>query len=141
VNYLLDTNAVSEVNKAHPDPNVMRWLSQKDRTQTCIAAVTIGEIAYGIARAKSADRKRKLHQWFSSVKRNYAGRILPLETLTLEAWGVQDGDAEYDGRPIGILDCMIGVTAVTYGLTLVTRNTTHFQWLSVAVLNPWLETP
>ena len=37
-------------------------------------------------------------------------------------------------------DALIAATALTHGLTIVTRNTVDFEPMGVAVLNPWLAT-
>ena len=37
-------------------------------------------------------------------------------------------------------DALIAATALTHGLTVVTRNTVDFEPMGVAVLNPWLAT-
>ncbi len=136
--YLLDTNVVSESQKPRPHPGVSLWLNQTDRSQTCIAAVTVGEIAYGILKAKSEGRRLQLETWFATVKGNYVNRILPLNETTLETWGIQYGEAENRGRPIEILDVLLAATAIQHNLTLVTRNVTHFKDLPVKLLNPWL---
>ncbi len=35
-------------------------------------------------------------------------------------------------------DALIAATALTHGLTVVTRNTADFEPMGVALLNPWL---
>ena len=137
--YLLDTNIVSEVGKARPHPGVVKWLSDTDAMQTCIASVTIGEITYGIARAPTDERKVQLRTWFTTVKRNYANRILTLNEETFETWGTLYGEAENRGRPVEMLDVMIAATASQHNLIVVTRNIAHFKELPVKLFNPWLE--
>jgi predicted nucleic acid-binding protein len=38
------------------------------------------------------------------------------------------------------MDAFIAATARTYGLTLVTRNTSDFAGSVAAITNPWVET-
>jgi hypothetical protein len=35
-------------------------------------------------------------------------------------------------------DALIAATALTHGLTVVTRNASDFEAMGVAVLNPWM---
>ena len=66
----------------------------------------------------------------------FQGRILPIDT------GIARRCAALhvpDPRPER--DALIAATALTHGLTVVTRNVADFAPMGVAVLNPWLATP
>jgi toxin FitB len=41
------------------------------------------------------------------------------------------------GRSLPAIDTLIAATAITHGLTLVTRNRRDFDSTSVALLDPW----
>ena len=43
------------------------------------------------------------------------------------------------GQTPGTLDALIAATASTHGLTVVTRNVSHFKMLGVPTFNPWQE--
>ena len=45
--------------------------------------------------------------------------------------------SEAAGRPIGVMDAFIAATAEVHKLTLVIRNSSHFQPFSKPILNPW----
>ena len=72
--------------------------------------------------------------WVNNLDRTFAERILPVDISVARLGGVLSADR---GRPI--VDTMIAATALIHDLTLVTRNTTHVQGLSLTILNPWDE--
>ncbi len=46
--------------------------------------------------------------------------------------------SEASGFPIGEMDAVLAASAITAGLTLVTRNTAHFSKVGdLRLLNPW----
>jgi len=46
LNYLLDTNVISEWMKPRPDPNVARWLAEADEDQIWLSVITFAEIRW-----------------------------------------------------------------------------------------------
>jgi len=42
MDYLLDTNAISEWVKPRPDPGVVRWFDQVDEDRTWLSVITLG---------------------------------------------------------------------------------------------------
>ncbi len=132
----MDTNALSERLKKKPDPKVKAWLEALPLSEAFISARPIGEIAQGVAHAPGPQRPR-LQAWLEEIKRGFRGRILPLDEEVMETWGLLTGEALKVGRPVSPLDAMLAATALFYGLTLVTRNTRHFEGWPPRVLNPW----
>src|SRR2546427_660677 len=60
MNYLLDTNVVSEWVKPQPDIGVIEWLEQIDEDRAFICAVTIAELRHGIERLARGNRRKRL---------------------------------------------------------------------------------
>jgi toxin FitB len=50
MNFLLDTNAVSEWVKPRPDPGVIEWMESTDEDRIFISVITLAELRYGIER-------------------------------------------------------------------------------------------
>jgi predicted nucleic acid-binding protein len=50
VNFLLDTNVVSEWTKQRPDAGVVAWLAEVDEDRVFISIVTLAELRYGVER-------------------------------------------------------------------------------------------
>ena len=138
MNYLLDTNVISETAKTSPDPKVLNFLESTPMEQLYLSALTLGELSQGIARAPE-NRKDRLLRWFNGVKYRFSDRILPLDAQTLELWGRILGESRQKGEPLPALDAMLAATALKHDLILVTRNTKHFLNLPLLLLNPWNE--
>lgn len=134
--YLLDTNVVSEPLKKRPHTRVLAFLRQLKVGEAYLSALTLGELAQGVARAPEA-RRPTLVAWLSELKESFSGRILPLDAEVMEIWGELTGKALVEGRPLSPLDAMLAATALRHGLTLATRNTEDFRHLPVPLLNPW----
>ena len=69
----------------------------------------------------------------------FPGRVLPVTQTIAARWGRLDGMRQLVGRPLSAPDGMIAATALEHGLTVITRNTKHFDALGVALVNPWLD--
>ena len=75
-----------------------------------------------------------LRIWLDEIIRPlFTGRTLAVDELVaLEAARLQAFD------PLPDMDALIAATALSHGLTLVTRNNPDVARSGVAVLNPWL---
>lgn len=138
MSYLLDTKVVSEAARRQPHPGVLAWLKELPAQQAYLSALTLGELVQGAVRAPES-RRPALEGWIEDLKQRFAGRILPLGTEVMEAWGLLTGEAMKAGRPLSPLDALLVATALRHGLILVSRNTAHFQGLPVRLLNSWEE--
>jgi toxin FitB len=138
VNYLLDTNVVSETAKKKPDLHVLAWLGRTTLADTGISAMTIGELRRGIELLPDGSKRVKLETWYQEqVRATFAGRTLILDDRVMECWGERMAALSSKGVSIEPLDGLIGATALVHGLTLVTRNTNHFLAFGIPLLNPW----
>ncbi len=139
---LLDTNVVSERNKPSPSPQVMNFLRDLDEQQTFISSVTVAELERGIHLLQNREsvRAQRLRLWLDTVLLpQFAERILPFDTPVALRWGQLTGTEAARRQPPAILDSMLAATASSHGLTLITRNTSDFLSLNIAVFNPWNE--
>lgn len=53
-------------------------------------------------------------------------------------WGEIAAAAGKVGRTVPVLDGLLAATALTFGLTFVTRNTEHVQETGVRLFDPWV---
>jgi len=136
--YLLDTCVVSELVKSVPDIRVTTWIDSVDEDTVYLSVLTVGEIQKGIARLPGGNRRTRLQRWLDNDLRiRFAGRILPVSEEIAATWGSIEGAAELQGRPIPTMDGLIGATAVSHNLTLVTRDETALVRTGARLMNPW----
>lgn len=140
MNYLLDTNVISELVKPIPNQNVLRWVDGVDEEKLYLSVITIGEIRKGVAGIQDPIRQKKISQWLEVELPNYfEDRILNINIKIADRWGqIQSKNKAYT---LPAIDGLIAATAKTHDLTLVTRNTKDFIHTSIQLINPWEEAP
>jgi len=137
VNFLLDTNVVSEWVKPRPNPGLVGWMESADEDRIFISVVSLAELRYGVERMAAGSRRNRLEQWLQhELPLRFESRVLPVDVNVAEAWGRMVSRSEAAGRPIGAMDAFLAATAETHELTLVTRNIADFPLLET-ILNPW----
>jgi predicted nucleic acid-binding protein len=136
--YLLHTSVVSEAIKPRPNERVVAWLTVQQSTDVYLSVLMLGEIEQGIARSPHPDRAERLAQWLENeLQPQFHGRILVIDDQVMKTWGKITGQALVRGQPVGYVDSLLAATAITHGLTLVTRNVSDVAALPVPTLNPW----
>ena len=134
---LLDTNVVSEARRPDGNPSVRAMLSATANEDQFISVISLGEIAYGIARLKSGKRRRDLEDWVAQLERDFSDHLLPVDRHISHLWGDLAARCDKTGRPISAPDGLIAATAIHHGLRLITRNTTDFEATGVMLIDPW----
>ena len=141
--YLLDTNVVSESRKASRkragaarlDQHVQKWFASVDASSLYLSAISILELEIGclLVERRDAAQGSVLRKWLRDhVLPAFAERILPIDVAVAQRCA-----ALHVPNPLEDRDSLIAATALVHGMTVVTRNTTHFQRTGVALLNPW----
>jgi toxin FitB len=143
--YLVDTNVISS---AAPTAAVKRhavvaWMvAQSDNL--FVSAVTVAEIADGIAKARregAVPKAADLSAWLETVLHLYGGRILPFDTPTAEIAGALSDLARGRGHSPRFADIAIAATARRHELTVLSRNERHFAPMDAAVVDPFQKLP
>ena len=137
MNYLLDTNVISEVRKKIPDEGVQNWLENQPSIVQHISVISLGELYQGAYLAKTLEQRAKLENWLEKLEQRFASRILPLDNAVMRVWAEVTAKALDRGLPPPLMDSLIAATAIHHGLILVTRNTRDVKALGVKVFNPW----
>jgi predicted nucleic acid-binding protein len=138
VNFLLDTNIVSEWTKPRPNAGIVNWLSEADEDRIFISAITIAEIRYGIERLPQGVRRDRLNAWLTDdVPLRFEDRILPIDAKTGDCWGRVMARGRAAGRPVAAMDAFFAATSERYDLVLATRNIPDFEALGIRLINPW----
>ena len=126
--YLLDTNVLSETRKKKADAGVIAFLQAAEASTLYISVLTLGELRKGVAKKKREDAEmaKRLADWVDGLEYSFADRILGVDAATARLWG--DWSSE---RPRPVVDTLLAATAVLHGLTLVTRNVRDVRGIAV----------
>lgn len=138
MNYLLDTNVVSELRKigdGKADANVVAWIEAEDAARFFISAITILELERGIlgVQRRDATQGARLRSWLDSqVRPEFAGRILSVD----DAVATRCAHLHIPNRR-NEADALIAATALVHNMTVVTRNVRDFEGTGIVVVDPW----
>lgn len=136
--YLLDTNLISELRKRdRANPGVTRFFSRlaEQEAPAYISVITIGELRRGVELIRQRGdqtQARALEAWLQSLLDDYADNMLDFGRDEAQVWGrLRVPQSE------NALDKQIAATALTYDLTLVTRNVRDFAATGARLHNPF----
>ncbi len=135
MSYLIDTNIISEVRKGKRcNPHVAAWYASISDADLFLSTLVLGEIRKGIelARARDPDKAAALERWLRQIEAAFDGRVLGIDNAVSDQWGRMSAI-----RPIPVIGGLLAATAVTNGLTLVTRNDREIAGIGAMVLNPF----
>jgi len=139
---VLDTNVVSELMKAAPEPAVLAWINALPMPSVFVSAVSQAEILYGVALVPAGKRQegllRAAHTAFETY---FRGRVLPFDSEAAEAYADIAAGRRQTGRPITQADAQIAAIARSRGAELATRNVPDFDGCGVEIVNPWENRP
>lgn len=137
MNFLLDTNAISEWVKPRPNPGLIRWMEEADEDRLFLSVITLAELHYGFERMPAGARRTHVERWLRlELPLRFERRVLPVSEEIALVWGKLVSLSDSAGRPMGVMDAFLAATAQVHDLTLVTRNVGHFSVLK-AVISPW----
>src|SRR5260370_4426975 len=135
MNFLLDTNVISEPMKPRPNACVLAWLAEVD--SVFLSVVTITELRYGIERLATGRRRDHLDRWLrKDLTSRFGQRILPVDFEVADTCGRLVARSESAGRPMEPPGAFSPATAEVHGLTLVTRNASDFEATVKAIATP-----
>lgn len=138
MNYLLDTCLISELVKPTPNQGVLDWLEAQAEERIYLSVVTLGEIQAGISKLAESRRKIALMTWLENqMLSRFEHRMLPVSPDVAMLWGKKRGEAAAMGTTLPLADSLIAATAMTHGMTVVTRNTSDLQRCGAMTFNPW----
>lgn len=135
---ILDTNVVSELIRAAPDPGVRAWVNSIPSTQIATTAITAAELYYGVARLPEGQRRQRLAVAVSALLNDVLrGRIAPFDERAARRYADVIVGRERAGRPIEVLDGQIAAICRELGAVLATRNIKDFEETGVELIDPW----
>ncbi len=132
--YLLDTNILSETRKKQTDERVISFLSAAEPSALYLSVLTLGELRKGVAhkRRSDADAAKKIAAWVDGLEFSFGDRIPGISAATAKLWGELSAQ-----RPRPVIDTLLAATAIVHELTFVTRNTSDVPDFGLKVFDPW----
>ncbi len=137
MSYLLDTNVVSQLTEPAPSANVLRWLVSIRERDLLISAVTVRELAYGVAKTKRENDAAlqvfsdRIETLIAILRRPYP----PIDARVARVWATMLAQSNKHVEDTGL-----AATAAVHGL-VVTRNVAHLRGRGVPVLDPFRSPP
>jgi len=119
LNYLVDTDWV--IHYLHAHPGIVSRLGELQPQGLALSIISLAELYEGVfySRDPGGDRQ-DLADFLRGVT------VLGIERDTAELFGRERGRLRAAGTLIGDFDLLIGATAITHNLTLLTNNRSHF---------------
>lgn len=136
--YLIDTNVISELRKKRcANPGVREFFENNSDANNplYLSVITIGELRRGVEMIRHRGdniQSGQLEHWLDNLLYAYEDNILDFTQVEAQIWGSLRAPHHENA-----IDKQIAATALTYGLTLVTRNTGDFEATGVGLLNPF----
>jgi predicted nucleic acid-binding protein len=139
---VIDTNVISELWKAEPNPNVLAWIDAQAIETLYLSAVTVAELRYGLATMPEGKRRTIYQERLEhEVLPAFAGRVLAFDLDTSKTYADLMARARAGGKAIAKADGYIAATAAAHGLMVATRDTRPFEAGGLEVINPWEARP
>jgi predicted nucleic acid-binding protein len=133
--FVLDTDIVSNLVKQRPSNLLIGRLAAVPADEQYTSSITLGEILYGILRARSGSEalRQRIDRLLSSVM-----TILPFDANAARYYGQIRADLESRGQSIGDADTRIAAIAMSRGFVVVTGNVRHFVRVPDLRVENWL---
>jgi predicted nucleic acid-binding protein len=119
VGLLIDTDLLIDLERGTTAPEAI--IGDHD---CAISVITVSELLHGVLRSAGATR---------ALRRAFVEHLLgglqaipisePVARVRADVWS----ELSERGEPIGAHDLWIAATAIAHGLTLATRNSSHFE--------------
>jgi predicted nucleic acid-binding protein len=137
--WLLDTNVVAELAKAHSARRVLTWAGAQDEALLFLSILTLGEYDKGLNNLPADNPLRPvIAAGIAALEVRFAGRILSLTDGIVRRWGALSGAVKWQtGHAPPVIDTMLAATAIEHDLCLVTRNVRDVRHSGVTYLDPW----
>lgn len=127
---LVDTNVISELMRAKPEPRVRRWAEGQRRI--AVSVITIEEVYFGLGRRENA----RLEAWFERFVEAHCDVLSVTPRIARRGAELRALLARH-GQSRTQADMLIAATASSHDLILATRNTKDFEGCGVRVVNPF----
>ena len=135
MNYLLDTNVISELRKQNAHASVVAWANAIHPQALFLSVVSVLEIERGILLVQRRDGHQAavLRRWFErQILATFRGRIVGVDVAV-----ARRAASLHIPDPAPERDSLIAATALVHGMALVTRNVQDFATTGASLVDPW----
>jgi predicted nucleic acid-binding protein len=124
---VLDSIVVIEAERQHLDvASFLKHIAnQIGEREIALCSISVAELAYGIYRADSADRRQARRAFLDDLKATVP--VHPITGETAELVGKINAESSRSGVSFPFDDLLIGACALERGYGIATRNRRHFQ--------------
>ena len=129
--YLLDTNICIYFLKGLF--NLDKEIEKAGLSNCYVSEITIAELKFGAENSEHQEKNRKTVDLFLSKF-----TIIPIFN-SLDVYAKEKTRLRKKGLPLDDFDLLIGATAISNNLTLVTRNLSDFERLKGIDLENWVD--
>ncbi len=130
--FLLDSNVVSELWKPRPSENVVSWISS---AEWLVPVVVIAEIQEGAEAAPTTARRTEINRRLDDFLLESDGLTVDWDAETARTWARLRHSREGKRQPQSLWDSLIDAMAVRHGMKIASRN--HVDFRHGVVFDPW----
>ena len=120
--YLVDTDWA--IDYLHNADRTVRRVEELLPDGIGLSVVSLAELYEGLSRSRNPDADAEALRLFLE-----AVDVVPLDDAACRVFGAERARLRDEGNLIGDMDILIGATALSNHLTLLTNNTRHFERL------------
>ena len=133
--YLLDTNVVSEPLRPRPSVNIMRRLREHDG-EIAIPAPVWHELRFGCARFPESRRRDAIERYIEDVVRT-SFPVIGYDREAADWHALERARLSADDRTPPFVDGQIAAIAHVNSLTVITSNTSDFRVFQGLRVQSW----
>jgi tRNA(fMet)-specific endonuclease VapC len=134
IQFLLDTNVLSETMRPDPDPELLRRVLEVG-SAAATAAPVWHELTYGYERLPRGKRRRAIEALIADLGRALV--VLPYDAAAARWHARERARLVKGGKTPAFVDGQIASVAVLHGLTLVTRNVRDYVSFRHLTVESW----
>jgi predicted nucleic acid-binding protein len=129
VGVLLDSTVLIAAERAGKNPRkvIEEITAAVGDTEATLSVVTVVELAHGIERANTVERRTARESFLNELLREISPE--PVTVAIAFRAGRLDGGMQARGMRIALGDLLIGATALELGYGLITHNVRHFRMI------------
>jgi predicted nucleic acid-binding protein len=138
MNWLLDTNIISETRQNRQSPNIVNWLAGIPSKQLFTSVMNIAELTYGAQKLENLARRREIETWIKLVVRPlFEDRIFGVNEKVLVTWRTITRQLNISGNPSRAADLLVAAVALENNLSIAPRDFAPFVACGLPTFNPW----